>query len=1548
MSEAPSGQRGGAAASPLSQRKVVDGAMRETPRGGTKKDDSIIPLAALKRFADSLAASKGNDDLSKDTGDTFLDINKKRVMKFIEKPYEEAATTANSTYTTKSLAIATDINAYNEFKKYKSRVLMNQESPEYQRNLGYRSKFGDGDGSFFDKWLNSECGKTKLEFDTKTGLPLSERLGNPKNGFKRQYMVHSIGNNNSEGSTILPYSERRRARLEREKAEKLSHMEVTLNTKQETIGSTLFDALKSSKPSSPSEIGSPSSEKKYEKLTLPPLTPVDEDNYYGDAGKSQFFDFYRQISRHSQSYTPEKGSPNSLDSMVTRSNYNMKNSPSELLEETGTNAAEAAENDSIITNLEKKLMDIHLQSPDIDGAVRPLSARSKFIINSVAANIPPKPSVIIRKNVSSVLDLSSKFIGDKVAVILASVLDELPHTAELNVSNNNLHDAGLQAIMDALCRCPLISKLNLSKNKIDSKAAASLSRYLCCDQCNLEQLVLMESDIDDVEVANFIDAITQRRTVKYLDMSSNLLGSHEIDAESREIVGSQAIGMMLESSSCSLETLIVAWNKIRLNGAVAIGKSIKLNQSLLHLDLSFNGIGTEGGEALGNSLHSNTTLQYLNISSNNIRPRAVYILMSGVKSCVSLNTMDISHNPIGEVGILAVSSTKSVVGSRCSIDISGCVVRVADVTCWFDSSKLVEAGVHEYKLNLSIPYDRSICIEILRQLADDESLKCKKFILDEGKGYKDSLEFICARKEKVHSEAVAKEISEDDQANARLLFHKFDKDDSGFLDKSELMLLFKELGFDHSTENIDLMLTKYDVDGTGTVELEEFFGFLKSMQDAANKSKEWLNYERYVTAKVGETKFTDPYMPPEVGIVECSFQYEVSDGFFKTVTADSMSAIISASRAVADSTTLFRYSLQSIYLKYDEAHLLFREMLKDTGDIYKVLIQVLPRVIDPADCQRLITNVTSSIRDKVKVQSSLGQYWHMFVGYYNGFYSFNLANELDRTMLDKLIKHAQMVSSDRQKKGLGDVSQNGDYLGFRNAVFEMKPFVITAAWLKKELPTKGTLDVHYVDYTDLGYAGSVPTLSNTRLCNILAGLELIKATDMGITLKKLEDLSKAGRESSKGFGGQYHRMNYTKSFRNELDRICSYSNKRAFHMLPLKQASAKYHEKLLKEELRIINEIEAKKKANKPKKSVRKYSDDEVVSIAPTAADTDDKANSIVDLYRTYIKQLRKLSTDTVSAVNSPRKAEDGTSSTQNSPRTAAGGAVSMAALSPRGGKDIQVTSAATNVTLNRLLMTFLDVLAGKYISCAQLVVLLELLPSDIVISYPFSTYRVDMVVTMYSKLTDIVNIDLVLSVLTTKEEAMLIYRLGWLCVINSLKLEGVYFDLNLLDREERIVAKLIIATAFYEKLTQIDNLIVDSAASATTTAINQDDEGDLLGQDIDSLNLFQSMFYIDNEVIEKNKTEGNWQTPITWIHEATLPKKGFYSVRFRSNFSQCRPNALIRHALMSASFACAYSGDVNTYFQRGRPIIAKAEEILNESGVSLSFSGTNPSVTLK
>jgi len=96
------------------------------------------------------------------------------------------------------------------------------------------------------------------------------------------------------------------------------------------------------------------------------------------------------------------------------------------------------------------------------------------------------------------------------------------------------------------------------------------------------------------------------------------------------------------------------------------------------------------------------------------------------------------------------------------------------------------------------------------------------------------------------------------------------------------------------------MLQEYDVDGTGTVEEEEFASFLLSMQETAKRSQEWLNCERYVMAQRGDTKYPDAYVPPDSGAVDCSFQFENSGSFFQAVSADSIliNAIIHASRAV--------------------------------------------------------------------------------------------------------------------------------------------------------------------------------------------------------------------------------------------------------------------------------------------------------------------------------------------------------------------------------------------------------------------------------------------------------------------------------------------------------------------------------------------------------------------------------------------------------------------------------------------------------------------------
>ncbi len=124
---------------------------------------TYIPAAALKRFA--------NDLEREGSSNKFLDINRERVNDFIEKGPTDIGTGkssgAKSGFSTRNVA---GINNY-EAKSVDKSFLHLQNNAEFQNGLGSRSRFGEGDGSFFDQWLNSDVVKSKHVVD-KDGLPL--------------------------------------------------------------------------------------------------------------------------------------------------------------------------------------------------------------------------------------------------------------------------------------------------------------------------------------------------------------------------------------------------------------------------------------------------------------------------------------------------------------------------------------------------------------------------------------------------------------------------------------------------------------------------------------------------------------------------------------------------------------------------------------------------------------------------------------------------------------------------------------------------------------------------------------------------------------------------------------------------------------------------------------------------------------------------------------------------------------------------------------------------------------------------------------------------------------------------------------------------------------------------------------------------------------------------------------------------------------------------------------------------------------------------------
>jgi len=77
-------------------------------------------------------------------------------------------------------------------------------------------------------------------------------------------------------------------------------------------------------------------------------------------------------------------------------------------------------------------------------------------------------------------------------------------------------------------------------------------------------------------------------------------------------------------------------------------------------------------------------------------------------------------------------------------------------------------------------------------------------------------------------------------------------------------------------------------------------------------------------------------------------------------------------------------------------------------------------------------------------------------------------------------------------------------------------------------------------------------------------------------------------------------------------------------------------------------------------------------------------------------------------------------------------------------------------------------------------------------------TYRVELVVSLYSRVVDLHNIELVLRELTAEEVGCVYCRIGWLNIYNPMKPEGGY-ELSMSNYEERLVAKTLVALAVVE-----------------------------------------------------------------------------------------------------------------------------------------------------
>jgi hypothetical protein len=501
----------------------------------------------------------------------------------------------------------------------------------------------------------------------------------------------------------------------------------------------------------------------------------------------------------------------------------------------------------------------------------PSTPRTKYIENCCREKMNPRISLMIRKNLTKCLEFQHQGMGDKMAKLLASSLQDMPFISSINISDNNLTDDGLVPLLDAILGIKTLLELDLSQNLLGPLTAAAMAQYIASSQCSVEKLTMQRADVDDFECERFVSAIGVNKSLVNLDLSYNLIGGAEnLNTVMPDLItGGEAIADLLRNKNCRLISLNLSWNLIRLDGAIDLASSLSINKSLIYLDLSYNSLGTNGGEALGDAIQQNSVLESLNVSNNSLDTVACLTICIGVIENIHLRHLIIDENPIGEQGAKAIMLVPTLIGSRLKISCRKCNIAIKDPKCTFDSDKVL----NEYSLDLSKPFQRAVAITILYQIASHPTYRFSRCEYDAG--FKScvnlDLQQLISKERMDYFDDSQKSVAQGlmkiveaakDIESAKKLFTEIDLDGSGALDGYEFTALMTSVGIKMSEERAEETLSIYDSDGGGTIGLSEFLAFLKVQKREAEARLKDLVDLPVMAAKSNPKK---RYLPPREG-----------------------------------------------------------------------------------------------------------------------------------------------------------------------------------------------------------------------------------------------------------------------------------------------------------------------------------------------------------------------------------------------------------------------------------------------------------------------------------------------------------------------------------------------------------------------------------------------------------------------------------------------------------------------------------------------------------
>ena len=791
-------------------------------------------------------------------------------------------------------------------------------------------------------------------------------------------------------------------------------------------------------------------------------------------------------------------------------------------------------------------------------------------------------------------------------------------------------------------------------------------------------------------------------------------------------------------------------------------------------------------------------------------------------------------------------------------------------------------------------------------------------------------------------------------SDLKAVFDKFDTDGSGEIDKDELKGLFKEIGREVTPIELERVFTQFDVDNSGTIELDEFLEFLKQLQEEIEESK----YKISFMAKKGETVpwRAQTSGKCEFKVIYNPVNSERGEG--KATNDDTLNRVIQqVKKTNGETSTMLMISLRLMRLGVEEGQKIFDELLKGVGDRVETLKVILPVIASPEQCRVMIdmnlkdrdpwsngskaevhdgatrkscmilsvdsedqdmvnvvfsdgkkdclskseislstTSLVTADSEKRRLQNLMGNSWYPIMGIPTRHYKLELGKEQDRICLRKLAALNNTDSINRRKAKLGDTSQRGNWMNFRNEVFRGdKDFVMTNQFLNT-VKTHGILEFDYVSLTRP--INDIKPLSDGRFMSIVQtafGLSdvAMKAEDI-----KMSDLKRKLRLDFE------HGLWSTEVHRDGPKFGATLAS--LYGEVGLSDPDE--------------SDIEGGKTSligtDRPNSQQRLSSHDESRGKSATKQLMGKAAEVVSEkMSRGGLGPNKVQLSDRDMAVELP-KLIPGNKYSERLMSEKLGGAHKSFKMMQRMSGMIRVAARIQNRARKRmnavkLLCLVEDMISMRWISAIQGRFLLDKFVGILGISTEDIALKLNLVCALHMRIVDLHNFDFIMGALSEEEQAKMVYRLGWLNTWSPLK-PDIYYELSQHRREERLVSKALLHLAVVEP-----------------------------GE-----NWWGETFQWDRKTA---KIPG-WELPITWFTEDGMPRKGVLKLLYYSGEGEgkeeCSPRWKLRHALCGLVLApCPkfLEDDVDKKYKSKLPtgthsLLSIAQNMLLKDGIRLNY----------